>query len=425
LPAAQGNVIYPHHSLRKVIRMIYKEKGRLLITGMLIGSVVTLLVAIISAYYFAEHISKGVQANGDLKTAVQPGLIINPTGKMILAENTIADIAQRVSDSVVNIDISSSVMLSDSPFAPPIPFGNFDFFFGPGLENSMPRSHGQHKLEKRGAGSGLIYRADGYILTNNHVVGHADDIQVTLNDKRVFKGTVVGRDSFTDLAIVKINANDLPVAQLGTSKNIRPGEWVIAIGNPMGLDHTVTFGIISALGRSLRDLNNNVELIQTDAAINPGNSGGPLLNIRGEVIGINTAIRGDAQNIGFAIPIDTAREITDQLLSKGSIERPYLGIYMQDMDENLARSLGVSSNTQGVVVAGLAVNSPAEKSGLEQGDIVQKVEGKSVKTSREVQAVIRSHKPGDSITILIFRDGAIRPMNVKIGNYPTNEASEK
>lgn len=404
--------------------MIYIRRNQIV---WFIATLAILIIATAAALIIADHIARSNQPiqQTSTKAVLQPGLIINPTGRIFLAENTIADIAQKVSDSVVNIDISSSIVLSDSPFSPPVPFGNFDFFFGPGTGNKMPFPNGRRKLERKGAGSGLIYRADGYILTNNHVVGQADDIQVTLNDKRVFKGTVVGRDSFTDLAIVKINANDLPVAALGTSKNIRPGEWVIAIGNPMGLDHTVTFGIISALGRSLRDLNNNVELIQTDAAINPGNSGGPLLNIRGEVIGINTAIRGDAQNIGFAIPIDIAREITDQLLSKGSIERPYLGIYMQDMDENLARSLGVSANTKGVVIAGLAVNSPAEKSGLEQGDIVQKVEGKSVKTSREVQAVIRSHKPGDSITIIIFRDGALKSMNVKIGNYPTNEASEK
>jgi Do/DeqQ family serine protease len=404
--------------------MIYRRRNQILL---FVASLMVLIIAIVAAIITINYLvrpNQVIQQAKNEKLTVQPGLIINPTGKIFLTENTIADIAQRVSDSVVNIDISSNVVLSDSSFAPSIPFGNFDFFFGQGLGNRMPHWHGQHQLQK-GAGSGLIYRADGYILTNNHVVGQADDIQVTLNDKRVFKGTVVGRDSFTDLAIVKIDARDLPVAQLGSSKNIRPGEWVIAIGNPMGLDHTVTFGIISALGRSLRDLNNNVELIQTDAAINPGNSGGPLLNIRGEVIGINTAIRGDAQNIGFAIPIDTAREITDQLLSKGSIERPYLGIYMQDMDENLARSLGVSSETKGVVIAGLAGNSPAEKSGLEQGDIIQKVEGKPVITSRAVQGIIRSHKPGESLTIIIFRDGAIRSISVRIGNYPTNENSRK
>ncbi len=357
----------------------------------------------------------------------QPKLVTTSTGKILLSENTVADIAQKCSDSVVNIDISSSITISDSPFAPALPYGNFEFFFGPGFHNGhkVPFPNGQHKLERKGAGSGLIYRADGYILTNNHVVGQADDIQVVLNDKRVFKGSVIGRDSFTDLALVKIDAKDLPVAKLGTSKILRPGEWVIAIGNPMGLDHTVTFGIISALGRSLRDLNNNVELIQTDAAINPGNSGGPLLNIHGEVIGLNTAIRGDAQNIGFAIPIDTAKDIADQLLTKGSIERAYLGIYMQELDENLARSLGVSANTKGVVIGGLAANGPAEKAGLQQGDIIEKVDGKSLKTAHEIQTVIRSHKPGETISMLILRDGSIKSVDVKIGNYPTDQSKSE
>jgi Do/DeqQ family serine protease len=347
-----------------------------------------------------------------------------PTNVLVLAENTIADIAKQAGDSVVNIDISSSVTMADFPFQSPFSFRDFDFFFGPGFGNGQsPR--GQHKFERRGSGSGLIFRSDGYILTNNHVVGQADDIQVTLNDKRVFKGTVVGRDSFTDLALVKIDAKDLPAAQLGTSKNIRPGDWAIAIGSPLGLDHSVTLGIISALGRSLSDLNNNVELIQTDAAINPGNSGGPLLNIHGQVIGVNTAIRGDAQNIGFAIPIDVAKEVASLLLTRGSIERPYLGIYMQELDEKLARSMGLSTTTKGVVIAGLAPNSPAEKSGLMQGDVIQKVEGKTVTTGKEIQALVRAHKPGESLSFLILREKTIKPLPVRIGTYPKRELNQQ
>ena len=407
--------------------MIDKAKSQLLASGILIGTIVTACVALISTNILIGHLGDTAPKADTTKQIVQSGLIINPTGKILLAENTVADIAQKVSDSVVNIDISSSITMANSPFAPSLPFGNFGFSFGPGF-NIEPRllpQNGQHKLERKGAGSGLIYRSDGYILTNSHVVGKTDDIQVTLNDKRVFKGSVIGRDSFTDLALVKINAKDLPVAQLGTSKNLRPGEWVIAIGNPMGLDHTVTFGIISALGRSLRDLNNNVELIQTDAAINPGNSGGPLLNIHGAVIGLNTAIRGDAQNIGFAMPIDAVKNVADQLLTKGSIERAYLGIYMQELDESLARGLGVSANTKGVVIAGLTPNGPAETSGLQQGDIIEKVDGKTLKTAHEIQTVIRGHKPGETISMLVLRDGSIKSVNVKIGNYPGNEKDDE
>jgi Do/DeqQ family serine protease len=358
-----------------------------------------------------------------------PAITLNPLTKapklpgnpLILAENTIADIAQQASGSVVNIDISSSVTMADFPSPTPFPFHDFDFPFGLGGPQ-MP--HAQPKLEKHGSGSGVIIRSDGYILTNNHVVGRADDIRVTLNDKRTFSGTVVGRDKFTDLALVKINAKDLPVAHLGASANLRPGDWAIAIGSPVGLDHSVTLGIISALGRSIGDLN-NVELIQTDAAINPGNSGGPLLSIRGDVIGINTAIRGDAQNIGFAIPIDVAKDVANQLVTKGTIERPYLGIYMQELNEKLAHSLGVSSTTKGVVIAGLAPNSPAEKSGLMQGDIVEKVEGTAVTTGKQIQALVRAHKPGENLSFLVFRAGAMKDLSVQIGTYPNKEPTEQ
>lgn len=381
-----------------------------------------LVLVALDLAFFAGYVYQHGVGNVGPGVSQQPAIpnlsaVISKSGGIVLGESTIADIAQRASDSVVNIDISSNINLPESPFSPMMP--DLDFFFGPGFGNGhgmMPRM--PHKLQRKGAGSGLIYRSDGYVLTNNHVVGQADDIQVTLNDKRVFKGTVIGRDSFTDLALVKINANNLPTAQLGNSKGLRPGDWVIAIGNPMGLDHTVTFGIVSAIGRLLRDLNNNVELIQTDAAINPGNSGGPLLNIHGEVIGLNTAIRGDAQNIGFAIPIDTVKEIASQLITKGSIERAYLGIYMQELDDNLARSLGVSTNTKGIVVAGLAGSSPAEKSGIEQGDIIQKVDGKSVNTGKEVQAIVRSHKPGDNMSMVVLRDRRMQAINVTIGRYP-------
>lgn len=335
-------------------------------------------------------------------------------------ESTIADIAQATMGSVVNIDTSTSVTIPGMPFG--FGHGGFEFFFGPGMEGfgDVPR-----KFESKGAGSGFIIRSDGYVLTNNHVVRRANDIKVTLSDKRVFKGKVVGRDTFTDLALVKIDANNLPVVHFGASAKLRPGDWAIAIGNPIGLDHTVTLGIVSALGRSLGDLNNNVELIQTDAAINPGNSGGPLLNIHGEVVGINTAIRSDAQNIGFAIPIDIAKDVVSGLLAHGAVERPYVGIYMQDLDDNLARSLGVPRNTKGVVVARVAPDSPADQAGLTHGDVIERVDGKPVSASKEVQHLVRAHKVGDSVNLLIAREGALRAMTMKIGSYPDKEDDDK
>lgn len=248
-----------------------------------------------------------------------------------LSENTIADIAARAADSVVNIDTSTSITVSESPFQF-APFGGMGIFGGGGLD---PFTEGSpRKFQQKGTGSGVIFKSDGYILTNNHVIGNAQDITVTLNNNKTqYKGKVVGRDPYTDLAVVKIDANNLPAAEFGTSKNIRPGDWAIAIGSPMNLDHTVTLGIISALNRTVGITRGNVELIQTDAAINPGNSGGPLLNIHGDVIGINVAIRGDAQNIGFSIPIDVAKDVANELVAHGTIGRPYLGVYMQGMDE--------------------------------------------------------------------------------------------
>lgn len=331
---------------------------------------------------------------------------------LALGENSIANIAEQANKSVVNIDTSSSITMGESPME-----REFGFFINP---QGMPRQ----KLERRGSGSGVIYRADGYILTNNHVVGGekgeatvTPKIKVTLADKRVLDGKVVGRDPFTDLAIVKIDATGLPTAKLGTSQNLRPGDWAIAIGSPLGLDHTVTLGIVSALGRSVGQVN-NVDLIQTDAAINPGNSGGPLLNIKGDVIGVNSAIRGDGQNIGFAIPVDVAKNVAEQLVEKGSIARAYLGIYMQDLDEKLAKSLGLSNTAKGVVVAQLAPNGPAESSGLQQGDVIQRVDGKVVSSGKEVQEAVRRHKPGDTLDVLVNRNGQLTSVAVKVGDYP-------
>ncbi len=329
-----------------------------------------------------------------------------PAITLKIGENAIADIAESAAPSVVNIDTRTSVSMPRDAFHNRQGLRNFEYFLAP------------RRFESRGSGSGVIVREDGYILTNNHVVKNASEIKVTLNDKGVFKGKVVGRDSFTDLALIKIDAQGLPVVRFGSSKALRPGDWAIAIGSPLGLDHTVTLGIVSALGRSLSDLNNNVELIQTDAAINPGNSGGPLLNIHGEVIGINTAIRSDAQNIGFAIPIDSAKDVITQLLAGGSIKRPYVGVYMQELDEKLARSLGLSKGSVGVVVAQVASGSPADQAGLQQGDVIERVDGQIVKSSKEVQGFVRGHKVGETVTMLVLRNGKLVAAQVKVGDYP-------
>jgi serine protease Do len=379
--------------------------------------------AVISASFWAGHelwprsvANLGTQAA--LPPITAPGGAKLPLAILPLGENTIADIAKQASDSVVNIDISKSYTVPDTQ-----QFGlnGMPFFFG--NPDSMPKPE-MRKYEARGCGSGLIYRSDGYIITNNHVVGEADKIKVTLNDKRQFEGKVVGRDTFTDLAVVKIDASDLPVAKLGTSKTLRAGDWAIAIGSPLGLDHSVSLGIISALGRSIiSNMSNNVELIQTDAAINPGNSGGPLINIHGEVIGINVAIRQDGQNIGFAIPVDIVKEISQQLVEHGTIARAYLGIYMRDLDPELAKSLNLPAETQGVVVAQAMKNGPAQKAGVERLDVIERVDGTAVKSAKEVQGFVLKHKPNDKLILLVSRNGALKPITVTVGDRPTKEQS--
>lgn len=333
-------------------------------------------------------------------------------GKLpIGGENIIADIAAAAMPSVVNIDTRTSVTVND--LAPLRQYGLDDLF--------QPRR--PKKYESHGAGSGVIIRSDGYILTNNHVVQQADEIKVTLADKRSFTGKVVGKDKYTDLALVKIPVTNLKAAKLGESKVLRPGDWAIAIGSPLGLSQTVTLGIVSALGRSINNLN-AVELVQTDAAINPGNSGGPLLNIRGEVIGINTAIRGDGQNIGFAIPIDVAKTVSEQLVKDGSIKHPYLGIAMQDMDEKLAKYMGLSSGTKGVVVVKVEPGSPSDEGGLVSGDIIQRVGGKPVTSSKDVQSIVRAHKPGEALELVVLRGQEVIPLQIKIGNFEDMKDSQ-
>jgi len=251
---------------------------------------------------------------------------------------------------------------------------------------------------------------------------------VTLKDGRTFEGKVKGIDPVTDVAVVKIDATKLPTVTLGKSDNLIPGQWAIAIGNPLGLDNTVTAGIISATGRSSSQVgipDKRVSFIQTDAAINPGNSGGPLLNDRGEVIGINTAIRADAQGLGFAIPIETARRVAEQLFAKGKVEHPYLGIQMVDLTPALRNEINQDTDAnlkvnqdQGVLVVRVFDGSPAAQSGLQQGDIIQKIDGKIVKTATNVQERVESTAIGTALKLEINRNGQVSTVSVKPGAFP-------
>ncbi len=281
----------------------------------------------------------------------------------------------------------------------------------------------------RGTGSGFIIKADGLVLTNAHVVEGATTVTVTLKDGREFTGQVLGKDTLTDVAVVKIPSTNLPTVAIGNSDQIKPGEWAIAIGNPLGLDNTVTAGIISATGRSSGVIgapDKRVSFIQTDAAINPGNSGGPLLNQEGQVIGMNTAIIGGAQGLGFAIPINQTQRVANQLIASGKVEHPYIGVQMTNLTIaskaalNQDPDLGVQVQAdRGVVIVGIARSSPAASAGLKTGDVIQTVDGRSVKTADDVQQVIEASKIGKRLPIEVNRNGQNLTVSIRPGEFPT------
>jgi len=334
-----------------------------------------------------------------------------------LTSTTIANIAERVAPAIVNIEVNQPIQGLSYPFGN-LPDG-FDFFFN---GQRMPRGGNGTgpRPERHNTGTGFIVREDGYIVTNAHVVKGSSKITVTLNDKRQFEATAIGVDSFSDLAVVKINAKGLPTAEMGTSTGLRPGEFVIAIGSPMGYDHSVTLGIVSAVGRTVTDVNGNINFIQTDAAINPGNSGGPLLNMIGQVVGVNTAIAARAQNIGFSIPIDIAKPTVTDLIAEKRIERPFLGLKVGTLDEGTLKGLGLPNGTTGVFISQVFNGGSAAKSGLERMDIVQKIDGKDITTAQQLQDAVRARKVGESLNFMILRNKSVKPITVTIGNYPSD-----
>lgn len=365
----------------------------------------------------SESVRKPVPSQANAPETELPVAIPHKSAIRNLGESTVADIAEKVAPAVVAIEVTAR-NTAEKSLAAAIDSPSPQFFFGPRMRPEQTPQQFSDGQEKRSAGSGVIIREDGYILTNSHVARSDSLIKVTLNDKREFQGQLVGKDNFTDLALVKINATGLPIARLGSSKHIRPGEWAIAIGNPFGFEHSVTLGIVSAIGRSVADLNHHVELIQTDAAINPGNSGGPLLNLGGDVIGINTAIRYDAQNIGFAIPVDVAREVATGLLSPHhAISRAYLGIYMRDLDPKVREALSLPKEVRGVLVRKVAVGGPSSRAKLSPGDLIQKVNGTPVASSADMREIIKSCKPGDVLKISFTRKGILSETELTVGDY--------
>jgi Do/DeqQ family serine protease len=340
--------------------------------------------------------------------------------------NFVVNVVDRVGPAVVRID-SSRTVRTRTPAIFNDPF--FRNFFGFDLPS------GPSTRVERGTGSGFIVRPDGLILTNAHVVAEADTVMVALKDGRELKGRVLGADPLTDVAVIKIDATNLPTVTVGNSEQLRSGEWAIAIGNPLGLDNTVTVGIISATGRSssqVRVPDKRVSFIQTDAAINPGNSGGPLLNQRGEVIGMNTAIIGGAQGLGFAIPINTAQRIADQLVAKGKVDHPYLGINMISLTPEIKRQINSDpegdltiQDDQGVLIARVMRNSPAARAGLRPGDVIRRINGQPVTKSEEVQRAVESVSIGGTLQLEVRRGGQTVNLAVQPGTFPTRTAGNE
>jgi len=331
--------------------------------------------------------------------------------------NFIASAVQKVGPAVVRINATRKVA---NPISEALKNPLLRRFFGE-EEQAIP----QERIE-RGTGSGFILSENGELLTNAHVVADTDTVQVTLKDGRTFEGKVLGSDPITDVAVVKIPGDKLPTVKLGNSQNLIPGQWAIAIGNPLGLDNTVTIGIISATDRTSAQVGvpeKRVSFIQTDAAINPGNSGGPLLNAQGEVIGVNTAIRADAQGLGFAIPIETAARVAKELFTKGRVDHPFLGIEMVDLSPtkkqqiNQENKLNIQQES-GVAIKGVLDDSPAKRAGLLPGDVIQKVNTKPVKTAAQVQKLVESSTVGDILVLEINRSGKIQTVKVQSGAYP-------
>ncbi|MFN3466133.1 MAG: DegQ family serine endoprotease [Candidatus Brocadiales bacterium] len=339
-----------------------------------------------------------------------------------LFERLFNEVAEKAKPAVVHVK-AVKIMKGEEfgKFHPP--FGGREFPFGEEFFDRFMRPRMPKEFRQQGFGSGVIVDPKGYILTNNHVVEEADEIFVTLStDKKELKAKVIGRDQPTDVAVIKVEAENLPVAPLGDSDRIKTGDWAIAIGNPFGLNQTVTAGIISATGRSQVGIADSEDFIQTDAAINPGNSGGPLLNLRGEVIGINTAIftrTGGYQGIGFAIPINMARTVMKSLMETGKVTRGWLGVAIQDVTPDLAKSFNLAA-TQGALVSDVTPNSPAEKAGVQRGDVIVGFEGKEIRDVSHLRNMVAQTPVGKVAKVKVLRDGKPTELSVTIGEQPAD-----
>jgi serine protease Do len=364
------------------------------------------------AGFAVAHSSQGGQVHATLKIA-DPSEGASKTG--------FAPIVKQVLPNVVNIS-SSKVVRTPNQIGEGMqmdPF--FRQFFGHGFGNGaqVPKEQREHSL-----GSGVIVSPEGYVLTNNHVVEGATDIKVTLADKRELKATVVGTDPKTDVAVLRLEGSNFPAITLGDSSKVQIGDYALAIGDPFGVGETVTMGIVSAKGRGNLGIEDYEDFIQTDAPINPGNSGGALINDRGELIGINTAIlshgSGGNEGIGFAIPVNLVRQVMGQILDHGKVTRGYLGVMVQPISPAMAKALG-QSDPKGALVGDVSTRGPAQAAGVERGDIIVELNGKSVNDANELRNTISMMQPGETVKLQISRNGGMRDLSVKLGELPASK----
>jgi len=333
-----------------------------------------------------------------------------------------ADLVEKLKPSVLNISTTSTFsqrgLFPKSPFGEENPFEEFfKRFFG-----DIP----QQEFKQSGLGSGFIISEDGYVVTNNHVIDKAQDIEVVLEDGKKYKADIIGKDAKTDLAVLKINPEKmLQAVVFGNSDKLRIGDWVVAIGNPFGLGYTVTVGIVSAKGRSL-GLSSYDDFIQTDASLNPGNSGGPLFNQMGDVIGVNTAIVAGGQGIGFAIPINMAKNVIEQLKDKGKVVRGWLGVLVQPITPAIAESMKLKE-PKGALVGDVTPNSPAEKAGIQRGDVIVDFNGNKIEDVSDLTTLAAVTPPGTEVKLKVMKDGSVKDIDVKLGEFPDEvaESTEK
>jgi S1-C subfamily serine protease len=404
------------NSARTVVRSVALLLGVVLALGTFqVLSAQATPIDVLSSSIASQSIAS---ETGDSNLTTQPSelLLAQAPAAVVSARSFVADAVNRIGPAVVRIDTERTITRSPDPFLND-PF--FRRFFGDG--SIAPQ--GEERL--RGQGSGFIIDASGVILTNAHVVDNADRVTVTLKDGRTFEGEVRGADEVTDLAVVKIAVagGGLPVAPLGDSEQVQVGDWAIAVGNPLGLDNTVTLGIVSTLNRSSALVgipDKRLEFIQTDAAINPGNSGGPLLSAQGEVIGINTAIRANASGIGFAIPINKAKEITPQLARGERVVHPYLGIQIATLTPDLAKQNNSDPNStvilpevNGVLVVGIMPNTPAATAGLRRGDVITAIDGQPVASADQLQNRVESAGLGHTLRLTVERGSRIQQISIR------------